>query len=78
MIGRATDVDLRISDSSVSRRHARVDVTSVGRTPELTVTDLDSSNGTFVNGRLIQAVQGFRSGDILSFGDADLHIEGIT
>jgi adenylate cyclase len=45
MVGRATSCDLVINDASVSRAHARFDV-SDGR---CILTDLNSSNGTFVN-----------------------------
>lgn len=50
VIGRAADVDLQVDDNAVSRRHAelrRVD----GDCYE--ITDLGSTNGTFVNGAQI-------------------------
>jgi hypothetical protein len=49
ILGRGADADIRITDASVSRRHARVTV--VGRV--LTIEDLGSTNGTFHNGRQI-------------------------
>jgi len=52
VIGRSPDVDVVINDSNVSRRHAEV-----WRTPEgVAVRDLESTNGTFVNGHRVTAV----------------------
>ncbi len=45
VIGRGNDCDIRIIDTSVSRRHARIDLDSDG----YFVSDLQSTNGTFVN-----------------------------
>ena len=44
-IGRSTDCDLVIDDSRVSRRHA-----IVTGPPDIEIRDLESGNGTFVNG----------------------------
>src|SRR5204863_7933654 len=47
-IGRGEDCEVRIPDHSVSRKHCRVD-------PEpgkISVTDVGSTNGTFVNDRM--------------------------
>jgi hypothetical protein len=52
LIGRALDCDIRFSNSDVSRHHAIV--TRVDRAVEL--VDLDSSNGTWVNGDRIADV----------------------
>jgi hypothetical protein len=52
VIGRNPDVDVVINDSNVSRRHAEVWRTSDG----VAVRDLQSTNGTFVNGHRITAV----------------------
>lgn len=46
VLGRGTDVDLRIDDPSVSRRHAEV---RVGPPPA--INDLGSTNGIVVNGQ---------------------------
>ena len=52
VIGRSPDVDVVINDSNVSRRHAEVWRTSEG----VAIRDLQSTNGTFVNGHRITAV----------------------
>ena len=45
ILGRGDDCDITVLDNSVSRRHARFDLDIDG----YLVTDLDSTNGTFVN-----------------------------
>lgn len=62
-IGREPDADIRINDTSVSRRHARVVPDSDG----YAVQDLQSTNGTFVNDVRV-SVQKLRAGDYLHIG----------
>src|SRR5438067_13448915 len=50
VIGRGDDCDVRIQDHSVSRRHARIEPMPHG----VFVTDLVSTNGTFINDGLIE------------------------
>lgn len=52
VIGRSPDVDVVINDTNVSRRHAEVWRTSDG----VAIRDLDSTNGTYVNGHRVSAV----------------------
>ena len=52
IIGRSPDVDVVINDTNTSRRHAEVWRTSEG----IAVRDLQSTNGTYVNGHKITAV----------------------
>lgn len=68
VIGRSKECYMVISDTAVSRRHARlhVDGTSVA------VEDLGSSNGTFVNAARIQGKHPLSDGDRLQIGPADL------
>jgi HD-GYP domain-containing protein (c-di-GMP phosphodiesterase class II) len=49
-VGRISQCDIHIDDQAVSRRHC----TLVVNGPDLTVTDLDSANGTFLNERPIR------------------------
>jgi len=51
VIGRATECNLRVSSPQVSRRHCFLRVTQGG----VTITDLESSNGTWLNGEKIVA-----------------------
>jgi pSer/pThr/pTyr-binding forkhead associated (FHA) protein len=52
VIGRSPDVEVVINDSNVSRRHSEVWRTSEG----VAIRDLQSTNGTFVNGHRVTAV----------------------
>jgi hypothetical protein len=51
-LGRGTDTDIRIEDPGASRNHCEI----VLGTPVL-VRDLNSTNGTFVNGQKISQVE---------------------
>ncbi len=64
VIGRGTDCDIRISDHSVSRRHARVEPGADG----FYAVDLQSTNGTFVNDQPA-ALSRLRDGDYLRVGN---------
>ena len=62
-IGRGLSADLRLDETSVSRRHAIV----VPRPSGARVLDDRSSNGTFVNGRRVQQAD-LRDGDVIVLG----------
>lgn len=64
MIGRSDDVDLTISDTSISRRHAML----VNRVEGFFVSDLGSTNGTFVNKELVNSARRVNEGDKLTLG----------
>lgn len=50
VIGRSADCNLRIASSEISRRHCRLTLNETG----VFVRDLESSNGTFVDGNRIE------------------------
>ena len=52
IIGRSEQVDVVIDSTLISRKHAQLQYTASGA---LVITDLDSSNGTYVNGKQIPA-----------------------
>jgi diguanylate cyclase (GGDEF)-like protein len=64
LIGRGGDCDIRIDDPSVSRHHARI-APSEGN---YTVTDLESTNGTFINDLPVSTHQ-LEDGDYLHIGN---------
>lgn len=49
-LGRGPQNELRLLDTEASRTHARIQI----QNDQLVITDLGSSNGTFVNGRVIR------------------------
>ncbi|MCP4359807.1 MAG: FHA domain-containing protein, partial [Chloroflexi bacterium] len=51
VIGRQEGADIVLDDQMVSRRHAQIECTDEG----CTITDLDSSNGTKLNGARLRA-----------------------
>lgn len=64
-IGRAADNDIVLPPGASSSHHA---VIRLNETGDYTVTDLDSTNKTQVNGRAVQTSP-LRHGDSLIFGD---------
>jgi len=74
IVGRAATSHVRLPDSSVSRTHAKVDVTG----DKVTVTDLGSSNGTFVNGASLSKPRVLKLGDVLAFADVELRLSEST
>ncbi|KJK58579.1 FHA domain-containing protein [Saccharothrix sp. ST-888] len=65
-IGRATDNDLVVPDLSVSRHHAELRATPDGR---YEIVDLDSHNGTYLNGQPVQQAQ-VGTSDLVGIGHA--------
>src|SRR5215510_12945484 len=69
-VGRAPRADFIVDAALVSRLHCRL---TAGAT-ELEVVDLDSTNGTFVNGeRAARAI--LKTGDRLGVGRVELTVE---
>jgi hypothetical protein len=66
-IGRDASCDLAIPDMTVSRRHARLERTKDG----WLITDLESTNGTRVNGWRVRGKVPVRVGDVVSFGNLE-------
>lgn len=64
MVGRGGRADLQIDNVAISRMHARLERTSAGT---LRVTDLGSTNGTYINGVPVE-VAVLCEGDNLSIG----------
>jgi pSer/pThr/pTyr-binding forkhead associated (FHA) protein len=67
-LGRATGADFSIDAALVSRIHCRLTATPGGG---LEVRDLDSTNGTYVNGERVQSAQ-LASGDRIQIGRVEL------
>jgi len=73
IIGRSDDVDLVISSKDVSRRHAKVMYDG----DDFTIEDLESTNGTFVNGNSITKAN-LNSGDEILIGDYKIIVDDGT
>ncbi len=69
-LGRSQECGLPLDDEKVSRHHA---VLHVGN-DELTVEDLDSRNGVFVNGERVQKQHHLAHGDVLTIGKQQLYV----
>lgn len=69
-IGRSEEGEIVLLDPSVSRAHALVEVVA----GEAIVRDLGSTNGSFLNGRRIDA-ESLRDGDELRFGNTRMRFE---
>jgi len=70
LIGRSEDCDVRPLGEEVSRRHCAV----VAEGDGLTVEDLKSRNGTYVNGVRISAKVTVADGDIVRVGPLELKV----
>jgi Domain of unknown function (DUF1707)/FHA domain len=66
-IGRDAACDLAIADMTVSRRHATLERTDDG----WLLTDLESTNGTRVNGWRVRGKVSVTPGDLVSFGNSE-------
>lgn len=70
VIGRSKDCDVSLADGNVSRRHAELSRSGEG----FAIRDLDSTNGTLLNGRRIQR-EPVAEGDEITVGTSTLRIE---
>jgi pSer/pThr/pTyr-binding forkhead associated (FHA) protein len=70
VLGRDEAADVVVNDSEISRRHAAL--RPAGDTVE--VEDLDSLNGTWVNGERIGDPRRLVSGDVVRFGGSQLEL----
>ena len=70
-VGRVSDNELSLSDSSVSKIHAALTMNAQGT---LLVADTGSTNGTYINGRRIAygEARQIEDGDVVGFGDVEV------
>jgi pSer/pThr/pTyr-binding forkhead associated (FHA) protein len=66
-IGRTDENFILLSDQSISRQHAKV----VRNGDQYTAIDLDSSNGSRLNGRPLTGAKVLTPGDLVEFGDVE-------
>ena len=73
VVGRAVTSDLPIYDPTVSRRHAEVTLSNGG----VSLRDLGSSNGTYINGTQIAEFTA-GAGDVVTFGKVAFKVRQVT
>ncbi len=67
-IGRDASCDLAIADMTVSRQHAQLERSTDG----WLLSDLESTNGTRVNGWRVRGQVPVKAGDLVSFGSLEV------
>lgn len=70
VVGRSPNADVVISEPFVSARHACFTLQG----PALMVEDMGSTNGTLVNGRVIEEPVTLRDGDDVQVGDVVMRV----
>ncbi|MCP4501318.1 MAG: FHA domain-containing protein [Deltaproteobacteria bacterium] len=73
VLGRDAAADIHLDNRALSRRHAQLEK----RGAAIWIRDLDSQNGTFVNGERIDEPQPLNTGDVVEVGRYQLRIEGV-
>jgi diguanylate cyclase (GGDEF)-like protein len=64
VIGRSASCDIQIDQDSISRNHARLTLDEKGTS----ISDMGSTNGTFVNDEPVQGSLVLRNGDLIKIG----------
>lgn len=72
VVGRGADCDVVIPSDLVSRNHARI----IANANDIVISDLQSSNGTFVNGARIVGEITVPVGDFIIVGDTVMRVHG--
>ncbi len=70
-IGRVEDNSFPIPEGSISSHHCEVFV----RGGEVVINDLNSTNGTFINGRQVTGEAVLKAGQILRLGQVEIRLE---
>lgn len=71
--GRSRHANTQLTDLSVSRVHCEVEI----RGKTIYLIDLDSSSGTFVNGKKVSEAR-LKDGDVVQLGDTQMRVENPT
>ena len=70
LIGRGTGCHIQLKDPKVSRKHAQITI----KAGQLTIEDLDSTQGVLINGERVEECQ-LKDGDRVQLGDTQLQVE---
>src|SRR5687768_12275272 len=69
VIGRSSELDMVLVEDMVSRKHAKISVSG----GKITIEDLGSTNGTFVNGEKVKQAR-LKEGDRILIGTSILKL----
>ena len=69
IIGRSADLDMVLVEDMVSRKHAKITISGA----KMTIEDLGSTNGTFVNGEKVRQAR-LKEGDRILIGTSILKV----
>ena len=77
ILGRALEADVRVNDSKISRKHARINAITDKKThtTSYVLTDLSSRNGTLLNGQKVRGQETLENGDKITIGENILRFE---
>ncbi len=64
-IGRSSECEIQVPDLKTSRRHALIYING----PDYCLKDLESENGTYLNGKCIHSLVKIKDGDEIQIGD---------
>ena len=70
-LGRGDASDFQIPDASVSTRHCQIIVSGTS----VSIQDLGSTNGTFINGQQLTGEAILKSGQIIRLGQVEMRLE---
>ena len=70
VLGRSATANVQVPDAMVSRRHCHLDL----RDASVVIRDLESTNGTIVNGEPITSECELTDGDVLLLGNSEFVI----
>jgi hypothetical protein len=76
LIGRINTSDIVINDVAASRRHAEIYFDSMSEV--VSINDLKSSNGTYVNRQKITGFYRLQNGDVIRIGQTVMHLTKIS
>jgi hypothetical protein len=73
VIGRSSDLDMVLVEDMVSRKHAKISTAS----KEIVISDMGSTNGTFVNGEKVKK-QRLKEGDRILIGTSIIKLVAVA
>ncbi len=72
VIGRDDTCDIQIVDEMISRRHMQISIKGEPGSATYSISDLQSANGVFVNGRQVSDERELHEGDTIKLGETKL------